>query len=55
MFGFTVDFIGRDVDELLHSDFYCGFQHNVCASNIRFGESEGVAETEVDVGLSCEV
>jgi len=55
MLGLAIDFIGRDVNKLLHSHFHCRFKHYMCATDVGFCECEGVTEAEVDVRLSGEV
>lgn len=55
MFGLAIDFISRDVDEFLHSNLDCRLEHNVCATDVGFCKREGIAEAEIDVGLSSKM
>ena len=55
VFGLAIDFISRDVNELLHSDFHCRFKHDVSATDVGLGEGEGIAKAEINVGLGGEV
>lgn len=51
----SVDLISGDVDELLDSNLLGRLQDNVCTINVGVGECVGVAETQVNVGLSSEM
>jgi len=53
--NFSVDLIGRDVDEALDPDLLSRLEKNVSAVDVGVGETVRVSETQVNVGLRGEV
>lgn len=51
----TVNFIGGDVDEALDADLLGRLEQDVSAVDVGVGETVGVSEAQVDVGLGSEV
>lgn len=52
---FTVNLIGGDVDEALDANLLGTLEQNVSTVNVGVGESVGVSEAQINVGLSSKV
>lgn len=53
--NFAVHLVCGDVDETLDSHFLGALKQDMCAIDIRMGETIGISKTQVDMGLSGKV
>ena len=55
MINLTIDFICRNMDEAFHTKLDSAFDHDMSTLDIGLGKLKRVAETEINMGLCCEM